>query len=68
MSQAGPLRRAGLVCRDDFQPGISINNYSTKNVSDDVDHLSPEIWCFIFFTYAAAWAALPLHPILKEKY
>ena len=29
----------------------------------DLDHLSPAIWCFIFCTYAAAWAALPLHPI-----
>ena len=37
-------------------------------MSDDLDHLSPAIWCFIFCAYAAAWAALPLSLIHKEEY
>ena len=63
MSWAGPFSRAGSICRDDFQPGININDSSTKHVSDGLDHISPAIWFFIFCTYAAALAAFPLHPI-----
>ena len=47
------LSLAGSVCRDDFQPGFSTNDYSTS----DLDHLFPAIWWLIFCTYAAGWVS-----------
>ncbi len=32
MSRAGPVSRAGSVCRDDFQPGFSMNDQSTNDL------------------------------------
>ena len=69
------MNRAGLVCRDDFQPGIISARFISRAgpvcredfqpvfSTNDLDHLFPAIWWLIFCTFAAGWVTLPLHPI-----